>query len=87
MNLEVGQLWRAKRPAPAGVFGDVNDRRILWMGKRSFAGGVSVQYDSPAVGNGRRYPTVTKAMFKAWAGELLTTESWTTWAQYQKGKP
>lgn len=47
-NFAVGQVWRAKRPAPTGEFLKplVNDRVIMWIGAET------LQYDGPSVGLG-----------------------------------
>jgi hypothetical protein len=66
-DLVVGATYRAKRPRQVGtVFnGGLNDRTILWIGL------AEVQYDGPAVANGRKYPRVMISDFLKWAGEKL----------------
>lgn len=76
-KFSVGQVWRAKRPANAG--GLVNDRQIKWIS--SFDG--AIQYDGPAVANGRHYPKVSAEQFEKWAGREVADElpegEWATW--------
>jgi hypothetical protein len=81
-KFQVGQVWRAKRPVAAGSMLRplVNDRQILWID--SF--GSQVQYDSPSVTNGRRYPKVSMEAFEKWAGrevkaELPENGDWQAW--------
>lgn len=76
-KFQVDQIWRAKQPANSG--GLVNDRVIIYVG--SFG---QVQYDSPSVAHGRRYPTVGEAVFDKWAGRLieekeLPLDEWAPW--------
>lgn len=77
MEIEVGRVYRAKKPRE--VVGLVNDRAVLWInGLRSV-----VQYDGPAVANGRHYPKVSMEAFLAWAGEDITGKlpegRWADW--------
>lgn len=62
-ELQAGRAYRARKPRP--VFdsdgGLVNDRTIIYIGAEH------VQYDGPAVKNGRKYPTVSKEAFLTWA--------------------
>lgn len=78
-DLKIGRCYRAKQPRQAG-FGYVNDRQIIWIGM------TEVQYDSPAVEQGERYPKIDTAKFLAWAGRDVTEElppsSWQTWRDY-----
>ncbi len=76
-KFQVGQTWRAKKPANAG--GLVNDRVIRWVSSTG-----EVQYDGPAVAFGRHYPKVSGEVFEKWAGrELqpgdLPEGEWQTW--------
>lgn len=66
-DLEVGGLYRAKKPLTCRN-GEPNDRVILWIGSGK------VQYDSYAVANGRRYPSVTFEKFLAWADRRIEEE-------------
>ena len=86
-DLEVGHTYRAKRPAPAGTIFDplVNDRQIRWIGFET------VQYDSPSVAAGRRYPTVTIEAFLKWAARDVTDElpdngDWADWNRQERSK-
>ena len=65
--LQVGRTYRAKTPRPAR--GLVNDRTIIYLGHFG-----SVQYDGPAVANGRHYPTVSRETFLKWADRDVTDE-------------
>lgn len=68
-DLKVGRVYSAKRPRAHGIAEPLlNDRQIVWMDSL----GVEVQYDSPAVANGRRYPRVPVEKFLAWAKEDVT---------------
>lgn len=69
MTLEQGHTYSAKRPASVGVFDPVwNDRMILRLWENS------VQYDSPTIRDGRKYPIVSKEKFLRWAKEDVTDE-------------
>lgn len=61
-DLQVGKTYRAKKPRKAGVFGNLyNDRTIIWRDAHQ------VQYDGPAVRDGRHYPKIAVEAFLAWA--------------------
>jgi hypothetical protein len=81
MEIVRGRAYRAKKPRQAG-FGYVNDRQVLWVGEST------VQYDSPSMSNGRRYPSIDKEKFEKWAGtdvtDILPEGDWQTWAEYLK---
>lgn len=64
MEIQKGRVYRAKKPGNTG--GYYNDRQVLYIGIDT------VQYDGPAVGMGRHYPTVSMEKFKAWAAEDVT---------------
>lgn len=64
MDIQKGRVYRAKRPTNCG--GYYNDRQVLFVGINT------VQYDGPAVGVGRHYPTIPMEKFQAWAGEDVT---------------
>lgn len=66
MDIKVGRIYRAKKPANCG--GLCNDRQVL------FANAFSVQYDGPAVAHGRNYPKVARDVFEKWAGADVTDE-------------
>lgn len=75
-DLEVGGVYRAKRPRK--IFGEYDDRVILWMGKgwdnREGAYTDTVQYDSASVKAGRQYPTTTVKRFLKWAKNRIRGE-------------
>ena len=78
IDLKVGRCYRAKKPRPAGQFTSyANDRQIIRIGFDS------VQYDGPSIHAGRKYPSVSKADFIAWASHDVTDElppgEWQTW--------
>ncbi|MCE8042478.1 hypothetical protein HOP60_09960 [Halomonas daqingensis] len=71
MEIKPGRTYRAKKPREVWIgFSErvANDRTVLW------ANGIHVQYDGPAVKPGRRYPTVTVEVFRAWASYDCTDE-------------
>ena len=69
LELIVGHVYEAKRPRSVGLFEPLmNDRQIKWI---SFN---EVQYDSPTVGLGRRYPRASKEAFLKWAARDITKE-------------
>jgi hypothetical protein len=83
-KFEVNQVWRAKKPANANGF--VNDRHIRYL--NTIAG--VVQYDGPAVANGRHLPKVSIEVFEKWAarevaGELPEGE-WQRWDNADRSK-
>lgn len=80
-NLTVGRFYRAKKPAPSGFPPLTNDRQIKYIG------GDKVQYDGPAVANGRHYPMTTIAAFLKWADRDVTDELPPgEWADYPPAK-
>lgn len=69
LPLIVGHVYEAKRPTVIGVFDRlINDRQIKWVGL------LEVQYDSPSVPNGRRYPKVSHEAFRKWAARDITDQ-------------
>jgi hypothetical protein len=63
-------IYRAKKPKrltlwvyPHDVY---DDRMVLYVSE------TGVQYDSPTVLNNRKYPTIDRAKFEAWAGSDVT---------------
>ncbi len=71
LPLIVGHTYRAKRPKAMGWDSQgtfYNDRTILYIDRL----GVNVQYDGPAVANGRHYPRVSVETFRKWAKTDLT---------------
>jgi hypothetical protein len=74
-QLVVGRVYRAKRPAPAdrtfsNQDGFYNDRQVVWIG----AFGTEVQYDGPAVANGRHLPKIAMDAFLKWADKDVTDQ-------------
>jgi hypothetical protein len=67
LKLIVGHVYEGKRPAVVG-WGAVNDRQIKWIGIGE------LQYDSPSVADGRRYPKVAYAEFRKWAARDITDQ-------------
>lgn len=77
-DILTGHIYEAKRPACASAF-LFNDRQVTWVSAdRSL-----VQYDSPTVPDGRRYPKVTMEKFLKWARRDVTTlmppNGWRVW--------
>lgn len=70
-ELKVGRTYCAKKPGKIHQFGGralLNDRQIKWISSdRSI-----VQYDGPAVANGRYLPRVTMEAFLKWADRDVT---------------
>ena len=85
MDLVVGRVYRAKKPAMGNGF-LVNDRVITWIS----SGGEHVQYDGPSVAMGRRFPTVLRGAFEKWASHDVTDElpkdAFMGWSDYQAKK-
>lgn len=83
IKLTVGRVYRGKQPRNSA--GLVNDRQITWVGA------YQVQYDSPAVSNGRHYPKVDIVDFLAWADRDITEEmpkgEWARWPIPKAQKP
>ncbi len=81
MELQVGKVYRAKKPLPAGTMFSqfFNDRQIVWMS----LDGQIIQYDGPAVAIGRRLPKVTREKFEKWAEidvtDTLPKGEWAKW--------
>jgi hypothetical protein len=70
-DLKAGCYYRAKKPRRL-FDGGFNDRKILWISKD----GEKVQYDSPTIGIGRHYPTVSMERFLKWVGKEITKEDY-----------
>jgi len=77
-TIEVGHVYRGKNLYQTRE-GFVNDRGVLWISDD----GQTVQYDSPSVRMGGRYPKVSREAFLNWAGSDVTDElpaaEWATW--------
>jgi hypothetical protein len=67
-DLIVGHCYSAKRSSVV-LFRGINDRMILHIGAMG-----DIQYDSPTVKPGRRFPTVTAEAFLKWAKEDVTDQ-------------
>lgn len=82
LELIVGRTYRGKNVAQSD--GLVNDRTIKYIGADF------VQYDGPAVKNGRHYPKVSHEAFLKWASHDVTDElpvgEYQTWASYRASK-
>lgn len=70
-DLKVGRVYRAKRPRVVHTLGGsyINDRQILYISPFE----ETIQYDSPKVGFGSRYPVI-KGNGDFWATLELETE-------------
>lgn len=67
LTLVVGGVYRAKKPKGVGPFPALyNDRQIKYLGLDE------VQYDSPSVKTGSRYPKISREKFLNWAGRDVT---------------
>jgi hypothetical protein len=80
-DIKTGKTYRSKRPAPAGsIFQPYfNDRQVIWCSHEANL----LQYDSPSVALGRKYPKVTIDKFLKWVGKDVTDElpegEWAAW--------
>lgn len=77
MEIKVGRTYRCKRKKVFGIFDPVyDDREVLWIS----ADESRVQYNSPSIKFGRRFPTVAMEQFKKWAfndvTDRLIGDSW-----------
>ena len=78
MNIERGHVYRAKKPKGIGMFLPYfDDRQVVYVSSDR------VQYDSPTVRDGRRYPTIDRDKFEKWAGSDVTegypAGDWAVW--------
>ena len=77
IELKVGRVYRAKKRSISGFY--LNDRQIKWIAQD----GSLIQYDAPAVANGRKFPTVAREAFEKWVGSDVTDQlppgEWETW--------
>ena len=70
LELVQGHVYSAKRPQLVGIFDRRwNDRQILRLWEKT------LQYDSPTIQDGRKYPTVTREQFLHWAKEDVTEQT------------
>ncbi|MBE0599887.1 MAG: hypothetical protein IH568_01090 [Burkholderiaceae bacterium] len=58
LGLEVGKTYAARKGSRSP------ERTIIWINEA----GTQVQYDGPAVRNGRHYPSASTEDFAKWAG-------------------
>lgn len=74
-DLIVGHVYEAKKKQ-TNFCREINDRQILWIGKEFYKDEYQevIQYDSPTVRNGKRYPKVSVAEFLKWAKSDVTDE-------------
>lgn len=74
-----GRCYEAKRPARIGWPPLYNDRQVKWVSSLR----AEVQYDSPAVADGRHYPKVSMEKFLKWTGRDVTAimpqGAWRRW--------
>lgn len=81
VDIFIGHIYEAKRPASTGSFLDplVNDRQVRWINSTH----TELQYDSPTVKVGRHLPKVSMLKFLAWAARDVTDEmppkAWRGW--------
>jgi hypothetical protein len=66
LTLKVGRIYRAKKPKGFGFPRLCDDRQIVHLSS------MNVQYDSPSVPRGRKYPVVTIEKFREWASHDVT---------------
>lgn len=67
MELIHGHVYEAKKPQKT-FLGFYNDRQITYLSD------TQVQYDSPTVCLGGKYPTIAREKFEKWAGKDVTEE-------------
>lgn len=69
-DLKVGRVYRAKRPRVVHTLGGsyINDRQILSISPFE----ENIQYDSPKVGFGSKYPVISVEKFLKWADKDIT---------------
>ena len=69
-HVETGRVYEGKKRRRCGyIFNPVwNDRQVVYCSE------TVVQYDSPTVSNGRKYPMVSVEQFLKWAGRDVTDE-------------
>lgn len=69
-DLKVGRVYRAKRPRVVHTLGGsyINDRQILYISPFK----ETIQYDSPKVGFGSKYPVISVEKFLKWAAKDIT---------------
>ncbi len=78
MEVIRGHLYRAKRPKSVGIVLVFDDRQVLYVTE------TRVQYDSPTVRDGGKYPTIGRAKFETWADKDVTEgypDGWEPWPE------
>lgn len=84
-DLKVGRVYRAKRPRVVHTLGGsyINDRQILYISPFE----ATIQYDSPKVGFGSRYPVISVEKFLKWADKDITDSlPPNEWEKYKRCK-
>lgn len=71
-DLKAGRVYRAKRPRVVHTLGGsyINDRQILSISPFED----TIQYDSPKVGFGSKYPVISVEKFLKWAAKDITDD-------------
>lgn len=84
-DLKAGRVYRAKRPRVVHTLGGsyINDRQILSISPFED----TIQYDSPKVGFGSRYPVISVEKFLKWAAKDITDDlPPDEWEEYKRCK-
>lgn len=84
-DLKVGRVYRAKRPRVVHTLGGsyINDRQILSISPFE----ENIQYDSPKVGFGSKYPVISVEKFLKWADKDITDSLLPNeWEKYKRCK-
>lgn len=84
-DLKVGRVYRAKRPRVVHTLGGsyINDRQILSISPFE----ETIQYDSPKVGFGSKYPVISVEKFLKWAAKDITDDlPPDEWEEYKRCK-
>lgn len=66
-DITVGKWYRAKRFKEVGIFGNNNDRMVVWISPDR----KEVQYDSDTVKMGQRRPIIPMEKFIKWVKEEI----------------
>lgn len=70
-DIKIGHTYSAKSRKKVGLFPAlVNDRQVKWIDRL----GHHLQYDSPTVSDGRRFPVVKMEAFLKWARADVTNQ-------------
>lgn len=87
-DLKAGRVYRAKRPKVVHTLGGsyINDRQILSISPFED----TIQYDSPKVGFGSKYPVISVEKFLKWAAKDITDDlppdEWEEYKRCKSGK-